>query len=82
MGKIDSEEHNGLPVDLKQYLVEMIQKKLYHNSNRPFDATSLFKFNHEMLNIMVEDPKVRIFGREKRFVEKYLHLKDLITCSY
>ena len=42
----------------------------------------MFKLNNDMLEIMTEDPKVRLWGKQKNQLEHYMKLKQLLTVDY
>ena len=70
-------DDSGLLKKFKYYIVDNIQMKLFY-----LNVTEQFNLDNEALEIMIEDPKVRIFGTESKYEEVYLPLKKYVTVSY
>ena len=75
MEKTQSRVKNGLPIKLRDYLVDQLQNSL--------KCTAQFSLNSDMLSVIDEDAKTRLFSREnKNLEERYLHLQKMLKVSY
>ena len=71
----DSIEKDGLPIKLRDFFVEQLQKSL--------SCTAQFSLNSEKLPVMDEDAKRRIFSsHHNNLEEKYVQLQNMLTVSY
>ena len=53
-----------LPIKLVDYLVDQISRNAFEDENNSglFDTKGQFGFDLSMLGMLIEDPKLRIFG--------------------
>ena len=67
--------NSKLPIKLVDYLVNHISYDAFKDEKNKLDTMGQFQFDLSMLGMLIEDPKIRIFGQSSdKIKEKYLPL--------